>query len=200
MIKTAAAAPILRDLDDFLQFLGQREDRFELVDGRLVARAGASLRHIDIQANLLAAIHARLRGSPCRVSASDALVMTDRSGRRGRFPDLAIRCGPENGKWVERPVVLVEILSPETELVDRGQKLQEYRTISSLRHYLLVAQDRPLIEVYSRRDGEWVYAPLEGLEAVIRLDPPGIELTAVEAYEGIDFAPLDGPEPAVLSP
>jgi Uma2 family endonuclease len=185
MMQPAATAPALRDLDDFLQFQRERDERYEFVDGRLVAMAGASLRHNDIQANLLAGFHARLRGGPCRVSASDALVKTDRSGRRGRFPDLTIRCGPENDRWVERPLVLVEILSPETELVDRGQKLEEYRSIPSLRHYLLVAQDRPFVEIYSRRDDEWLYAALDGPDAMLRLNPPGVELALRDIYAGI---------------
>lgn len=186
-MQTAAAAPVLHDLNDFLGFLRGREERFEFVDGRLVAMAGASLRHSDIQANLLAAFHAQLRGGPCRVSGSDTLVKTDQAGRRGRFPDLTVRCGPENGRWVEHPVVLVEILSPETELVDRGRKLQEYRAIPSLRHYLLVAQDRVLVEVYSRRGEEWVYATLEDLGATLRLDPPGVELALGEVYAGVEL-------------
>lgn len=200
-MQTAQATPALRDLDDFLAHLEGADDRHEFVDGRLVAMAGANLRHNDIQANLLAAVHAPLRGGPCRVSGSDALVKTDRAGRRGRFPDLTVRCGPENDRWIERPVVLAEILSPETELVDRGQKLQEYRAIPSLRHYLLVSQDRALVEVYSRREGgEWVYATLEGPDAALALDPPGLELSLADVYAGVPLLALadadrDAPSP-----
>lgn len=188
-MQIAEAALPLRDLDDFLGFLAARQERYEFVDGRLVAMAGANLRHNDIQANLLAALHARLRGGPCRVSGSDALVRTDRAGKRGRFPDLTLRCGPENDRWVERPLALVEILSPETELVDRGEKLQEYRAIPSLQHYLLVAQDRPFVEVYSRQGAAWAYSTLDGLGAVLGLDPPGVELPLSEIYEGVAFSP-----------
>jgi len=199
-MQTAEAAASLRDLDDFLAFLRFREERCEFVDGRLVAMAGANLRHNDIQANMLAAIHARLRGGPCRVSGSDALVETDRAGKRGRFPDLTVRCGPENDRWVERPLVLVEILSPETELVDRGQKLREYRAIPSLRHHLLVSQDRALVEIYSRRDGAWVYSSLEGLEAVLSLDPPGIELSTGEIYAGVPLSAVADTDNPAFAP
>lgn len=186
-MQPAETFPTLHDLDDFLLFLRGRVERYEFVDGRLVAMAGANLRHNDIQTNLLLAIGSRLRGGPCRVSGSDTLVKTDRLGRRGRFPDLTIRCGPENDKGVERPLVLVEVLLPETELVDRGPKLQEYRAIPSLRHYLLVFQDRPLIEVYSRQDGGWSYTALDGLDASITLSPPGLELPLSEIYAVIEW-------------
>jgi Uma2 family endonuclease len=194
-MQAAEAAPVVRDLDDFLRFQRGREERYEFVDGRLVAMAGANLRHNDIQANLLLAIGPRLRGGTCRVSGSDTLVKTDRPGRRGRFPDLTIRCEPENDKWVERPLVLIEVLSPETELVDRGPKLQEYRAILSLRHYLLVSQDRPLVEVYSRRGDGWTYAALDGLEASLHLDPPGIELSLQDVYAGVAWPTAAGPLP-----
>lgn len=57
---------------------------------------------------------------------------------------------------VTNPVLLVEVLSRSTEEYDRGEKREHYQKLASLRDYVLVAQDRRRIEVFSRFDGgEW---------------------------------------------
>jgi Uma2 family endonuclease len=192
LAQLAEQAPSIVDLDDFLAWLPAQHGRYEFVDGRIVAMAGGSERHNDIQVNILLAIGTRLRGGPCKVNGPDLLVRTDRPGRRGRFPDASITCGREDGGYITRPVVIFEVLSEETELVDRRDKRREYQSIPSLAHYVLVTQDVPRIEVYSRKDGRWLFAEIEGLEATLPLDPPGIELPLAEIYAGLDFADAPG--------
>ena len=49
------------------------------------------------------------------------------------------------------PTVIVEVLSPSTEAFDRGDKLHRYRRwLPTLTDYVLVAQDRPVIDHYQR--------------------------------------------------
>ena len=73
-----------------------------------------------------------------------------------RYPDIAVVCGqPEfadsHVDTLLNSTLLIEILSPSTEASDRGDKFAEYRGISSLQEYLLVAQDRPCMERYMRQ-------------------------------------------------
>jgi Uma2 family endonuclease len=81
------------------------------------------------------------------------------------YPDVLEVCGQaeiiheiRGGDSLLNPAVIVEVLSPSTESYDRGQKFDEnYRFIPSLREYVLVAQDEPVIEVRSREDsGGWI--------------------------------------------
>jgi Uma2 family endonuclease len=178
--------PAIRDIHDFRDWLHGQEGRFELVDGRIVAMAGASRVHNDIQINLILALGARLRGGPCRVNGPDLLVRTAESGRRGRLPDASVTCEPEDDPYlVTRPVVLFEILSPETEARDRGEKWQEYQTLPSLQHYVLIAQDHVRIEHYRRVEDGWHYQELLGQDTMLRLDPPGVEFRVGDLYEGV---------------
>jgi Uma2 family endonuclease len=185
--QSAENAPALDTIDDFLAWLPTQHGRYEFVDGRIVAMAGGSERHNDIQVNLLLAVGTRLRGGPCKVNGPDLLVRTDRPGRRGRFPDASVSCGREGGGYITRPVVIFEVLSEETELADRRDKRREYHSIPSLAHYVLVTQDVPRVEVYSRKDGRWLFAEIEGSEATLPLDPPGIELPLSEIYAGLEL-------------
>jgi Uma2 family endonuclease len=94
-------------------------------------------------------------------------------------------------------LVVFEVLSEETELVDRSDKRREYQAIPSLAHYVLVSQDVLRPEIYSRREGQWLFTELEGSETVVTLDPPGIEFPLGELYVGLDLADADRDE---LSP
>jgi Uma2 family endonuclease len=180
----AGEAPI-EDLHAFRRWVHGQEGRHEFVDGRIVAMAGGSRGHNDIQVNLMGELRSRLRGGPCRANGPDLLVRTAANGRRGRFPDASVTCGPEEDPYlVTAPTALFEILSPESEARDRGEKWQEYQSLRSLRHYVLIAQDRLRVEHFRRIENGWHYQELSGPDAVLGLDPPGIALALRELYDG----------------
>ena len=186
MPEVARSTLVLDDVEDFLAWLAGQEGHYEFVDGRIVSMAGGSERHNDIQVNLMLAIGTRLRGGPCKVNGPDLLIRTDSLGRRGRFPDASISCGRENGRFITRPLVIIEVLSQETELVDRTEKRREYQSIPSLIHYVLVSQSTPRVEIYTREAGRWLFTEIDGLESIIKLDPPGLEFSLAEIYAGLD--------------
>ncbi len=191
---TATPQPVLADVDDFLAWIQGQRERYEFVGGRLVMMAGGSEDHNDIQVNLLAALKRRLRGGPCKPNGSDLLVRIDE--RTGRFPDASVTCGREGRSYVTAPVAVFEILSPASELADRTEKRRDYQRLASLRHYVLIAQDAPRIEAYSRGRRSWRFEELEGLDAVLSLEAFGIELPLAEIYEGLSLAPAAAPTPA----
>jgi Uma2 family endonuclease len=128
--------------------------RHELVHGYLYAMTGEIDRHEEISANLLAAIHAHLRSGDCRVDGANLKV---RVGDDFFYPDLFVRCGPERGDpyFKTDPILIVEVLSPNTQRSDRGDKRLAYQTIPSLLEYVLVAQDSPIIEGSARTANRW---------------------------------------------
>jgi Uma2 family endonuclease len=110
--------------------------------------------------------------------------------RTGRFPDASLTCGREGRNYVTAPVAIFEILSPATELLDRTDKRRDYQRLTSLRHYVLIAQDTPRIEVYTRSRRGSRFAEIAGLEAVLAFEAFGIELPLAEIYEGLSFPGL----------
>jgi Uma2 family endonuclease len=86
------------------------------------------------------------------------------------------------------PSVIVEVLSPGTEGYDRGDKFAGYQHLESLQEYLLVAQDRPHVEQYTRQaDGRWLLSEATHLEAVIHLSSLGADLALSEVYADVNF-------------
>ena len=186
---TATPQPPLADLDDFLAWVEGQRERYEFVGGRLTLMAGGSEAHNDIQINLLTALRQRLRGGPCKPNGSDLLIRID--DRTGRFPDASVTCGREGGHYVTAPVAIFEILSPATELLDRTDKRRDYQRLASLRHYVLIAQDAPRAEIYSRTGQSWRFEEIDGIATALPLEALAITLPLTEIYDGLSFPTPD---------
>jgi Uma2 family endonuclease len=165
----------------YLAFERESEIRHELVDGYLYAMTGASDRHEEIAANLLAAIHQHLQGSGCRVYGSNLKI---RVGDDFLYPDLFVRCAAERGDsyFKTDPTLIIEVLSPNAQRYDRGDKRPAYQSLPSLQEYLLVAQDEPNIEVHRRTDSGWASTIHQGIATTIELRSIHLEIRLDRIY------------------
>jgi hypothetical protein len=57
------------------------------------------------------------------------------------YPGVMVVCTPDDPYTEDEPCLVVEVASPNTETTDRREKLAAYKKMSSLRTYLIVAQD-----------------------------------------------------------
>jgi len=135
--------------------------KHEFLDGLVWAMAGGSPEHAALAAAIVAALSAGLRGRTCRVFTSDLRIRVRATGL-ATYPDVTVVCGKlevdpsdAKGQTVVNPRVIVEVLSPSTEIYDRGEKLAHYKRIESLDDIVLIAHDRRRIEVWHREDGTW---------------------------------------------
>jgi Uma2 family endonuclease len=168
------------------------ETKSEYLDGGVFPMPGASLNHVQIAINLTTELNIQLRPSPCRVLGMDLKVGTPDS-RKFFYPDVVVVCDEpqfhdDRKDVVLNPILVVEVLSKSTEAFDRGAKFRAYQTVESLKEYLLVSQDRPLIEQYIRNDdGEWRYRAAEGPESSLALPSVGCTLNMSAVYDKVDF-------------
>jgi Uma2 family endonuclease len=143
-------------VEDYLNGELAGDIRHEFVNGEVLAMVGTGKAHNTIAGNLFAALHAHLRGSPCRPYMSDVKVRV-RTNRDDRFyyPDLLVSCAPQgpNAYYTEAPVLIADVLSASTERQDRAEKFHHYRKLHSLQEYVLVAQDLMRVEIYRRTTG-----------------------------------------------
>jgi Uma2 family endonuclease len=81
------------------------------------------------------------------------------------------------------PKVVFEVLSPGTEFYDRGEKREQYQRIETLCEYVLLSQDAPRVEVWSRATSsdEWSYA-VYGAGDVLDLRSISCRLDVNELY------------------
>lgn len=174
----------------FFAWVTGQDARCELVDGEIVAMAGAGRRHDAIVVNLTAVIHGQTKGGPCQTFTGDTYVATSATTRR--MPDLGVDCGrpDETSLTAGRPALVIEVLSPTTAGFDLTVKLTEYQALPSLDYILLVDTESPNVHLYTRsQTGAWDDAVLKGLDAVIRLDKLNVTLQLQDVYAGLEFRP-----------
>ena len=151
-------------LAEFIAWELRQESKHEFVEGRVYGFAGGTIEHAAIAGALLTALHSHLRGGPCRAYGSDIMIAT---GQSGRYADVVVTCDERDHApktvTLHRPRLVVEVLSESTAAVDRGEKLDEYRTIGTLQEYILIDSRKPWVETYRRAGDEWIASlPLAG--------------------------------------
>jgi Uma2 family endonuclease len=177
--------------EEYLAAERQSETRSEYFDGVVYAMTGASLNYIKIVSNITAELVFQLKGRPCSVLSNEMKVRLPDS-RKLFYPDVTVVCGEpqfddERTDIILNPVLVVELLSPSTEAFDRGAKFQAYQTLGSLAEYVLVAQDKPVVEQFVRQaDGKWTYTAVNGRESSLSLPSVECALNLSAVYDKVD--------------
>ena len=178
--------------EEYLTLERRSETKHEYVDGKLIAMVGGTGTHSQIAGSTIIAFGAVLRGRSCTVFTSDLKVGIGKL-RAYAYPDVTIVC--ERPKYADsvqdvliNPLLIVEVLSPSTEQYDRTGKFLRYQRIPSFAEYLLIAQDKPLVELCSRQDdGMWEWVAVEGLEATITIPSLDCTLALADIYNNVQF-------------
>lgn len=178
--------------EEYLEFERKSEERHEYYNGEIFAMSGAKRNHNKIVGNLSGLVWQQLKGKDCEFYPSDMRVFVPATGLY-TYPDLVVVCGEPKFKddvldTLLNPILLVEVLSESTESYDRGKKFQHYRSIESLREYVLVAQDEARIEKYVKTgDGFWLLSEAVGLDAEIEFSSIECRIALSEVYDKINF-------------
>jgi len=178
--------------EEYLALERAAERKSEYLDGEIIGMTGASRRHSLIAANLIREIGQQLKGRSCEVLTGDMRIRVPATGLY-TYADVVAVCGEPalaDGHFdtLTNPAVLIEVLSPSTQDYDRGTKFVHYRTLDSLREYLLVSQDRPRVEQYTRQeDGNWLLSEKADLAATVILPSIGCQLAMAEIYDRVRF-------------
>ena len=175
--------------------------RHEYINGELIAMSGASRAHNLITINISTALHTRLRGSECETYANEMRVSTPTTTSYF-YPDVVVVC--EEPRFEDdvfdtllNPIILVEVLSPSTQVYDRREKFTHYRQLPSLQEYVLVSQDKVLVEHYHRQEKQgtapatgkdWIFTDFQALEESLPLTSIHCELPLQEIYERVLFS------------
>jgi Uma2 family endonuclease len=183
------ASPNRMTFEEYLEFEKAAETKHEFVDGFIFAMAGANNAHNIISGNVFLRVGIAARAGNCRAYVNDMKLRTPQPDSHGYYPDVFVTCEGDdfNTNVKTTACFIVEVLSKSTEDVDRGEKWQNYRKLSSLQAYILVSQKQKYVEIYRRMaDGSWRY---EALENNGTLDVPCINasMTLDDIYEDVDF-------------
>lgn len=177
----------------YLDVERRAERRSEFVAGQAYAMAGGTPEHNQIAPNITAELRQRLRPRGCRTFSSDQRVYSPSSDAY-LYPDVTVVCGSPTftdrfADTLANPTLIVEVLSPSTELFDRGIKFGLYRQIPSLRVYILVSSREARIEVFCRQDdGDWRIEEFVGRDATLAIPEWELAIPLADIYDQIDFS------------
>jgi Uma2 family endonuclease len=177
--------------EEYLALERAAEYKSQYFAGEIFAMAGGSPRHNLISSNVIGELRNQLKKRPCKVYPSDQRIKVATTNLY-TYPDVVVVCGKEqydDDDNLINPTLIVEVLSASTEAHDRGKKFEQYRRISSLREFLLIAQDRCQVEQYFKQEnGIWgLLSEASDLQSVIKLPSLNCELAVAEIYDKVEF-------------
>lgn len=190
---SAIPDPSTWSVEQYLAYERESDIRHEFVGGDVMAMAGASERHNQITSALNFLLYGQLLDRNCSVFQSDMRVKADELVYY--YPDVVATCG--DTKYLDdrhdillNPTVVIEVLSPSTEDYDRGRKFANYRKISSLRDYILVAQHEIKVEHHTLKTGEgWLLKDFTQADDIIELPSIDCTLALSDIYRKVTFGP-----------
>jgi Uma2 family endonuclease len=180
-------------LEEYLELDRTSEERLEFWDGEIFCMSGGSEEHDEIETNMIVFLKSQLRERGCRIFSANMRIKVP-SAPPYRYGDLSALCGKAEFEEIGgvdaliNPQLIVEVLSPSTEAYDRGDKFSHYKSIPTLREYLLVAQHRPHVtHLFKDDEGKWIHAEANDPAETVTLRSLGCELPLSEVYRGVSF-------------
>lgn len=176
---------------DFLTWDESQTQRHEYVDGEVVAMAGVEARHATITGNAYIALRQHLRGTPCRVFATDVKLQVE-AANAYFYPDVFVTCTEADRarpRIKQEARLLIEVLSPSTAAYDRGEKFARYRQLPSLQELVFIDPETRRSDVFRRGDaGLWVLHAFEG-EQTLALASVDLQISPAELFADVDELP-----------
>jgi Uma2 family endonuclease len=177
-------------IEEYLTAEQYSEIRHEYIDGQVFAMTGGSKQHNQISLNLASLIRTHLRGTSCSVFIADIKVKIstfNKSKNSFYYPDVVVSCEPKDSDrfFLNYPCLIIEVLSPSTEAIDKREKRLNYQTLDSLQEYILASQEEINLEVYRKdKAGKWSVQTL-GQDEELYLESIDLKLTTSDIYEDV---------------
>jgi Uma2 family endonuclease len=179
---------ILMSAEEYLIWEPTQELRYEYWDGEVVAMTGGTRNHNRISLNFSKLLDDALAERSCEVYIVDVKVQVE-PGQKYFYPDVVVTCDARDTdpQLVQFPCLIIEVLSPSTEAIDRGKKFAKYRQFSTLQEYVLVQVEQPSVEVFRcNEQGKWVLSEYNSQE-ILRLESVNVEIAIADLYHQVQF-------------
>jgi Uma2 family endonuclease len=180
-------------VEEYFELELASESRSEYRNGEIIPMTGGTPDHNDIASNLIVALKQSLKGKPYRVFITDQrLWIPDRT--LYTYPDIMVIEKPlqlQTGRTdtVINPCFIAEVLSKSTQDYDRGEKFVAYRTIESLKEYLLIDQYSIHVEHYAKTAAhQWLLSEYDDPNVTLSFTAFEFQIQIVDLYENIDIS------------
>jgi len=171
-------------VDEFLDWSGRQEGQYELLRGEIYAMAPGNIQHARSKAACWLALSTAIKraGLPCEAFIDGPGVAI--AEHSCYIPDVSVHCGERVSgevRLVPNPVIVIEVLSPSTERLDKSGKLADYFGIAGIQHYVIVNLERRFVMHHWRGEAGLITTAILR-EGEVRLEPPGVTLAVAEMF------------------
>ncbi len=183
---------ILMSAEAYLTWELTQEERHEYWDGEVVAMSGGTKKHNRVSSNAFKILDRAVADRDCEVYINDVKIQVQ-ANRKYFYPDVVVTCDErdQDTYLVQYPCLIIEVLSPSTEAVDRGKKFTHYRRFTTLQEYVLIQPEQPIVEVFCRNaSGKWELAEY-GMDDVIHLESIGCPIAVKDLYDRVKFESIE---------
>lgn len=177
-------------LEEYLEFDYNAEGRYEYFDGEIIEMSGGSPEHSLLGNRIGRLLGNQIEPKGCLVFNSEAQIKVP-----AKLPycygDVSALCGKPiyedlgNQRLLINPTLIVEVLSPSTEKYDRDLKFKAYKSIESLREYLLISQEQKFVTLYTKYNERFWFQSEYVESETLKLESLDCELSVDEIYQGI---------------
>ncbi len=177
--------------EEYLALERKADYKSEYCNGFIIGMSGASRDHNRVAGNFYRKISDQLEDGPCEAFVNNMRVRVNPTGLY-TYPDVVVVCGEaqfldDEVDTLLNPTLIADVLSPSTEDYDRGGKFSHYRTLPSLKEYVLIAQDEAMVERRVKKGKRWVSTTYRGLEATLVLESIGCTIPFRQIYKRVKF-------------
>lgn len=181
-------------MEEYLALERESDVKYEFRNGEVFAMSGGTLNHDLVMGNVYDLLRERVRGKGCQVLTSNMQIKTP-ALLPYRYADGSVICGKieterfNGNDLLLNPVLVWEVLSASTEAYDRGDKFTYYKSIPSLKEYLLIAQHRPHVTQYVKQNERiWYLEEFNSFSESVHLPSLGCTLSLEEVYRDVIFS------------
>jgi Uma2 family endonuclease len=177
---------------EYLAIERASDTKHEYFKGEVFAMSGASPAHNDIAYNINRLVAPFLHGRGCKLYGSDFRIYIPEN-LLFTYPDFSVVCGKAETTDIytdnlTNPAVLIEILSKSTKDYDRGTKFTLYRSIKTLKEYILIDSTSVSVEIFTRQeDNSWTLTEFKRLSDSFTITTISLTLHLKDIYEDVSF-------------
>ena len=186
-----ASNPLLKwTVEQYLAYEEESSIKHEYIDGEIYAMSGGTGNHSLIKVNCVFSLRGKTLDSPCRVYDSDMKIKI--SDTKFVYPDFSVVCGDvqyadDKDTQLINPTLVAEVISDSSEKYDKVTKSEFYRSLPSLKYYLIIDQNRIHVQLYTLQDNGWLLQEFTGENKIIALEHIDVKLPLREIYRDIEF-------------
>ena len=175
-------------VERYLQAYRSAPGRYELVDGTVLKMSAETVRHVRLKGRVFRALAAAVdkKGADCEVFQDGMAIKI--SANTAREPDVSVQCGKElvdTSMLLDKPLIVVEVVSPSSVSRDENQKLAEYFSVPSIMHYLIVWPHKAICYHHKRIADDKILTTIVRAGKVA-FDPPGISISFKDIFGEVD--------------